>query len=126
MTTGRASHRGLVVEDEWLLRMHMVDELHYAGWKTIEAATGEEALRHIAGEAPIDFLITDIRLPGAVDGWQVAEAFRARYAGRGVIYVSANPLVHGRLVEGGAFLSKPCDIETLLETCAKLCLGPAD
>jgi CheY-like chemotaxis protein len=125
MTTGRGEYRGLIVEDEWLLRMQMVDELHYAGWKTLEAATGEEALRQIEAGDNVDFLVTDIRLPGLVDGWRVAEAFRVRYPGRPVIYVSANPVVQARQVEGSAFLSKPCDIETLLETCDRLCLGPA-
>lgn len=126
MTTGRAQFTGLVVEDEWLLRIQMVDELHYAGWKTVEAGTGEEALRLIAGGDAIDFLLTDIRLPGAVDGWEVAEAFRTRYPARPVIYVSANPMVPARQVQGSVFLTKPCDIETLLETCDRLCLGPAD
>jgi DNA-binding response OmpR family regulator len=109
---------GLVVEDEGLLRLELREELTAAGWQVRAAATGEEALRLLAGfqaqgEA-LDFLVTDIRLGGAVDGWQVAEACRKAWPGLAVIYVSANPIAENRKVAGSAFLSKPVDIEKLV------------
>ena len=66
----------LVVEDELLLRMELVDVLQDAGWNTLEAATGEVAFAYLDQDEKIDFVLTDIRLGGAVDGWQVAERFR--------------------------------------------------
>ena len=115
---------GLVVEDEWLIRLELVEELTAAGWTVREAGNGEEALELIAkahaASDKIDFLVTDIRLGGAVDGWDVAEACRKAWPGLPVIYVSANPVVESRRVTGGAMLSKPVEVEVLLSLCRKL------
>jgi hypothetical protein len=115
---------GFVVEDEWLIRLELAEELTAAGWAVREAGNGEEALKLIAkaqaaGDT-IDFLITDIRLGGAVDGWDVAEACRKAWPGLAVIYVSANPVVESRRVAGGAMLSKPVEVETLISQCCRL------
>lgn len=119
----RAQHSVLVVEDEWLLRMELVDELAAAGWQIREAATGEEALLVLQREAQVDFLVTDIRLPGNVDGWGVAERFRELHPSGAVIYVSANPDLAHRRVPDSVFLGKPVMIQTLLETCDRLVLN---
>jgi DNA-binding response OmpR family regulator len=115
---------GLVVEDEWLLRLELTEELASAGWQVREAGTGEEALKLLdeirAEGGAVDFLVTDIRLGGAVDGWAVAEACRKLWPGLPVIYVSANPIVESRKVDGSTFLSKPVEVEKLLSTCRRL------
>ncbi len=115
---------GLVVEDEWLLRLELAEELSGAGWQVREAATGDEALKVLsqiqADGAGLDFLVTDIRLGGLVDGWDVAEACRKIWPQLPVIYVSANPIVEKRRVEGSAFLSKPVEVEQLLSECRRL------
>jgi CheY-like chemotaxis protein len=116
----RSEMIGLVVEDEWLLRLELVQELVNAGYRVEEAGSGEEALAMLAAGTRLDFLVTDIRLNGPVDGWQVAEAARAAYPGLGVVYVSANPVVEGRRVPGSVFLGKPCDIAALLRACNAL------
>ncbi|HWC63942.1 MAG TPA: response regulator [Rhizomicrobium sp.] len=109
---------GLVVEDESLLRLELAEELSAAGWSVHEAGTGEEALKLLARFQAMgrrfDFLITDIRLGGAVDGWEVAENFRKAWPDLPVIYVSANPIVERRKVQGSLFLSKPVDIAGLI------------
>jgi two-component system OmpR family response regulator len=111
------------------LRLELAEELTAAGWRVREAGTGEEALRLLA-QIPaqgqnIDFLVTDIRLRGPVDGWQVAEACRKAWPGLPVIYVSANPIAETRKVAGSAFLSKPVDIESLITHCRRLTAGSA-
>lgn len=116
----RSRFIGLIVEDEWLLRMELADELLAAGWQTLEAGTGEAALDLIAKEERIDFLITDIRLQGVVDGWRVADIFRQRHPQGVVIYVSANPDLAARRAEGSVFIGKPCDVRLLLQTCDRL------
>ena len=114
---------GLVVEDEWLLRLELVEEVRLAGWKIVEAANGEEALALLDSGAHFDFLVTDIRLPGAVDGWQVAQSARARYPVLPVMYVSANPIDQQRRVPDSIFLGKPCDVQALLQACDQMVRG---
>jgi PleD family two-component response regulator len=67
--------RILVVEDDSLVRELVVEALREEGYEVIHAANGEQAMawckRQIA-----DVLVTDIRLPGEVDGWQIAERCR--------------------------------------------------
>jgi CheY-like chemotaxis protein len=115
---------GIVVEDEGLLRLELAEELAAAGWRIREAASGEEALRLIAHlkerEERIDFLVTDIRLGGKLNGWDVAEASASTWPGLAVIYVSANPIAEDRKVPGSIFLSKPVDIASLVTLCRKL------
>lgn len=115
---------GLVVEDEGLLRLELAEELAAAGWRIREAANGEQALRLRARikeqKERIDFLVTDIRLGGKVDGWDVAEAYVDAWPGLPVIYVSANPIAEHRKVPGSIFLSKPVDIASLVTLCRKL------
>jgi CheY-like chemotaxis protein len=119
-----SSLTGLVVEDEWLLRLELAEELTSAGWQVREAGTGEEALRLLqqiqASGERIDFLVTDIRLGGPVDGWDVAEACRNIWPELPVIYVSANPIVEKRRVGDSVFLSKPVEVDHLLSACRRL------
>lgn len=118
----RSEFAVLVVEDELLLRMELVDALQDAGWNILEAATGEVALTFLDQDEKIDFLITDIRLGGAIDGWQVAERFRDIHPDGAVIYVSANPDLAARRVRDSVFLGKPVDVRMVLDTCDRLVL----
>jgi DNA-binding response OmpR family regulator len=119
MHTSNVIHRVLVVEDEWLVRMEVADELQAAGWTVSEAATGEVALAMLP-QGRFDLLVTDIRLPGQRDGWHVAQAFREAFPRAPVIYVSANPDLPGRRVTDSVFMDKPCDMIRLLAMCEKL------
>lgn len=102
------------MEDEWLVRIEMADALADAGWEVIEAASGESALQLLEQNRHIDLLVTDIRLPGPVNGWEVAEKYRAAHSKIAVVYCSGNPAVKARQVEDSLFLSKPCRIDLLL------------
>ena len=126
MNRKRSDYTCLVVEDEWLLRMELVDELQSAGWSTLEASTGEEALALLDEMPAIHFLITDIRLTGPVDGWGVADRFRALHPNGAVIYVSANPDLAARRLPGSVFLGKPVEMRSVLATCDALVLPPGD
>ncbi|HXI99911.1 MAG TPA: response regulator [Micropepsaceae bacterium] len=107
----------LLVEDEWLLRQSLYEEMTVAGWRVLEAASGERALEILAGGETVDLLVTDIRLDGGITGWEVAEACRTANARLPVVYVSGNSPDDSRRVEGSVFLSKPCMIERLLAAC---------
>ena len=111
----------LVVEDEWLVRMEMAEALGDAGWTVLEASTGEAALLVLKADPPIDLVVTDIRLPGPLTGWDVADAFRAANAKTAVIYCSGNAREPLRQLVDSVFLTKPCRIDLLLATGVRLC-----
>ena len=73
--SGLSQVRMLVLEDDPLTREFLVDALREAGFYVIHAADGEQALAW-CGRKAADVLITDIRLPSNVDGWQIAERVR--------------------------------------------------
>lgn len=114
-----SSITGLIVEDEWLLRMELSDALSEAGWRIREAGTGDEAIDLMEREASLQFLITDIRLPGQADGWAVAEHFHRLWPRALVVYVSGSPDRPGRRVPGSLFLSKPVTMERVLDACLR-------
>ncbi|QQO16858.1 response regulator [Bradyrhizobium diazoefficiens] len=96
----------LLVEDDPLIREFVVEALREAGYHVIHASTGEEALawckRHAA-----DVLGTDIRLPGEVDGWQIAERCREHDPDLPVIYATGFSPTTPRPVPGSRTLRKP-------------------
>ena len=96
----------LVVEDEELVRAMAVDAFDDAGFEVVEAATGEEAMERCA-EHSADALFTDIRLPGKIDGWDIAEHCRAANPGLPVVYATGFNSVAERRVPGSRFFSKP-------------------
>ena len=105
----------VVVEDEWSIRMQMADMLSDAGWEVVEFASGEQAVAFLTQGRNVDCLVTDIRLTGAVTGWDVAQAYRASNPGLRVVYCSGNPLNPERQVENSQFFSKPCRLEQILK-----------
>lgn len=113
----------LVVEDEWLVRMELAEALGERGWLVLEASSGEAALLLVKTDPPVDLVVTDIRLPGTVTGWDVADAFRAASEKTAIIYCSGNACDPLRQLAGSVFLSKPCRIDFLLEMSVKLCPG---
>ena len=66
-----AEERILVVDDEYLIRWTLQQNLTKAGYEVLIAETGEEALEKVEGEAP-DLVLLDIKLPG-MDGYEVLE-----------------------------------------------------
>ena len=58
----------------------------------------------------IDWLFTDINLPGLIDGWTVAEAFRSLHPDRPVVYTSTAKGPNPRAVPGSLYLRKPFQI----------------
>jgi CheY-like chemotaxis protein len=72
--------------------MEIADALLEAGWEVIEATSGEAALELLENRRRVELLVTDIRLPGRVNGWDVADKYRATYKEVMVIYCSGNPV----------------------------------
>lgn len=111
-----AARVALVVEDEWLVRDHIVSELKAQGWTVVATASGEDALLLLANRE-VHVLLTDIQLAGALTGWDVARAARSARPAFPVIYVSGNRSDTSRQVEGSLFFSKPYDAADIIAAC---------
>ena len=101
--------RILVVEDEILIRAFIAEELQLAGFSVIEAGHAEEALTYINAGEQVDLVFSDIRMPGSLNGLQLAEILRDRYPDILVILTSGNadPKHVGIL---WTFVPKPYDV----------------
>ena len=110
----------LLVEDEELIRGLMVEALTERGYVCLAAADGDEALSIGDGGAPIDLLISDIGLPGRLDGVALAARFRDRSPGLKVIFTSGHAHLQAarEAVAGADMLAKPFDMELLLRRVA--------
>lgn len=111
----------LVVEDEVLVLIDLVESLKTAGLTVIEGCAGEDAMTALQSGAMVDVLITDIQLGGAMNGWDLAEAYRNINPEGGVIYASSDVLLPARQVANSLFIAKPVDMRALIETCLRLC-----
>ncbi|HET7610964.1 MAG TPA: response regulator [Rhodanobacteraceae bacterium] len=74
-STDQANIRILLVEDEALLREYAAESLREEGFDVQAVGDGEAGLKALQSGAPIDVLLSDIRLPG-VSGYELAEAGR--------------------------------------------------
>jgi CheY-like chemotaxis protein len=101
----------LVVEDDPLVRRTVNAQLQSLGYETLLAAHAEDAMRHIDGDRHIDLLLTDVIIPGALNGRQLADAAVRKRPALKVLYTSGyteNAIVHhGRLDPGVLLLNKP-------------------
>lgn len=117
------SHRILIVEDEWLVRMELADAFEALNFAVIESSSAEHAIEMLRDHPDIALLVTDIRLAGWRDGWQLALEARATRPDLPVIYLSANPPAADLIVSGGVFIDKPALMDRVTEAARRL-LGP--
>ena len=100
----------LVLEDEENIRSFVVINLKRAGYETIEAATGEEALARIKEDPGIRVALLDIMLPG-IDGFEVCRRIRAMDSKIGVIMLTARTQemdkVSGLMTGADDYVTKP-------------------
>ena len=117
---GRARTRILVVEDDDDVRSAVCESLDAEGYEVIAAANGVQALERLRSGAPPRLIVLDLMMP-MMNGWQFRTAQRAdpAFAGIPVIVMSAVGGDHVEAVQplaAVAFLRKPFDLDTLLET----------
>jgi DNA-binding NtrC family response regulator len=103
--------RILVVDDHQGTREAACAVLQKAGFTVSACASGEEGLLTIARDPSIGLLITDIVMPGRLNGWRLAESSKALRESLRVIYITAVPSVVPRPGQGpglGPLVPKPC------------------
>jgi len=100
----------LVLEDESNIRSFVVINLKRAGYETIEAETGEEALAQLKRNPDIRVALLDIMLPG-IDGFEVCRRIRAGNSQIGIIMLTARTQemdkVTGLMTGADDYVTKP-------------------
>ncbi len=102
----------LVVEDEVLVRMTLADQLRDAGYAVIEAANGHEAAE-VLRTSPVGFVVSDVRMPGAMDGVALARLIRSEYPAIKIILTSAH-LSEAGWAQHDGFFHKPYDVAEII------------
>ncbi len=110
----------LVVEDDPLVREMIIDILLEAGFATDEAGCADEALRGLAQQPEIAAVVTDIDMPGALDGIELSWRIDERWPQIGVIVISGGCGTAAPLPRGALFLAKPFTASRLLHSLAEL------
>lgn len=99
----------LLVEDEDLIRTLLSEAMADDGFDVVSAATSAEALDFLAGGHAFDLLLTDIQLPGTIDGLDIARAARMRTPLLPIIFTTGQPDRMARWSSGAGetFIPKP-------------------
>ena len=101
----------LIAEDDDLVLQHIEGQLRSLGYRVTAATSGPEALKALNAHHDIDLLLTDIIMPGGMNGRELADQARLSNPSLKVLYTSGyteNAIVHhGRLDSGVELLSKP-------------------
>ena len=107
----------LVVDDEPTVRSLMVDALEDAGYRVLEAGDGPSGLKILQSDTRLDLLLTDVGLPGGMNGRQVADAGRALRPNLKVLFITGyaeNAVIgNGHLELGMQVITKPFAIDAL-------------
>jgi PAS domain S-box-containing protein len=107
----------LIIDDEPTVRMLVSEVLADLGYTAIEAEDGAAGLKVLASHARIDLLVTDVGLPGGLNGRQVADAARTMRPDLKVLFITGYAenavLNHGHLDSGMHVMTKPFAMDAL-------------
>ncbi|MDU4057615.1 MAG: PAS domain-containing protein [Pseudomonas oryzihabitans] len=107
----------LVVDDEPTIRTLLVEVMLAQGYRVLEAADAATALALLSPDTPLDLLITDVGLPGALNGRQLADALRGLRPELPVLFITgyaeSQVIDDAHLETGMRVLTKPFTLDTL-------------
>jgi CheY-like chemotaxis protein len=109
----------LVVEDEPLVRADLAEGLRQAGLQVLEAANGSQALAVLRSNSEIALMVTDIRMPGDLDGLGVARWARSELPQLKIVLVTGN-FITDLETPIDAIFSKPYVLEDLVKRIVEL------
>src|SRR6266404_3761546 len=105
----------LVVEDEMLLRMRAVDMVEDAGYTSVEAVDADQAVAILESRSDIALLLTDIQMPGSMDGLGLAHSVRKRWPPIKIILVSGQlKLSKSDIPADSRFFGKPLEAKEMI------------
>lgn len=109
----------LVVDDEPTIRMLIADTLGELGYRAIEAADAASGLKVLESDAKIDLLISDVGLPGGMNGKDMVDAARVSRPSIKVLFITGYAdnaaIINGHLDPGVQVMSKPFSMEKLAD-----------
>ena len=118
----------LVVEDEVLVQMLVLEVLSDLGLDALEANDATSALEILRSDARVDLLVTDVGLPGGMNGRQMADLARIGRPGLKVLFITGfaenAALGNGQLEPGMHVMAKPFAMETLAGRIRELIANP--
>ena len=105
----------LVVEDDQLQKLHTVAMVEDAGFVALEADNADAAVAILESRSDIALLLTDINMPGSMDGLKLAHAVRNRWPPIKIIVVSGQVHLSDRdLPTDSRFFGKPYQADTMI------------
>lgn len=114
------SHEGqspyaVVVDDDHIILTHALDILEEAGFRTLMALNAEEAIGALEAHVEeVTLLFTDVEMPGAINGFELARIVATRWPDIGVLVASGNCEPRdGDLPDGAIFVAKPFSAEVV-------------
>ena len=111
----------LVVEDEPLIRLGVASLIEEAGFEVLEAGSADEAIRVIERVRDVSVVITDVDMPGSMDGIKLAHFVRDRWPPIRLIVISGQAGVKlSELPSGARFFAKPCQEAPLVNAVREL------
>lgn len=112
---GQSRQCVLVVDDEFLIRLMISEELRDAGYQVIEACDATEALTVLETVSP-DLIITDVRMPGPLDGMDMLALVREKMPTLPIIIISGHLSAAQAMNKGATqFVPKPYLLDAVVD-----------
>jgi PAS domain S-box-containing protein len=108
----------LLVDDEAPLRTLLAEMLNEAGYKVVEAANGQQGLEILQSQQHIDLLVSDVGMPGNMNGRQLADAARTLHPDLKVVFITGYAehavIGSGPLERDMQIMTKPFSLDAFL------------
>lgn len=114
-STPIGSNTILIVEDEALVRFDVVTFFEDLGWQVFEAENADQAIALLERHQKIRVVLTDVQMPGTMDGLKLAHYVRDRYPPTLLFVASGNASINqDALPTRATFIPKPFDLHRVL------------
>lgn len=117
MITPQADVRptALVVDDDAILRMDVAEILEQAGFRTLDAEDGDEAMTVLEQHhLDVTLLFSDVEMPGSRDGFALAREVAVKWPAISIVVASGRLVpLDGEMPEGARFIGKPFSAEVV-------------
>lgn len=121
-STSASPIRVLVVEDEFLIRLTLAEALGDEGFEVLEAETGDAALSMLHAGSGVRLLLTDIQLPGTLNGHVLAQRVRQTLPDLPVIFMTGRlePDMGASASPLDVFIAKPYTLTAICDAAKRL------